>query len=527
MATEKAVIGAVEIATAKEMAESGKTPDGKNFVYTDLKTTGLRLIVQGKKASWAVRWRDNTKTIGYVYPANDRHLPSAKSARDLATTVLQILKDDPNKVDNFLTAHWAGQSKEDALKATHNMIDCWTFQECVDAAIEGKTNPEAKKGVFIRELTAKDYRTTFKRECFQKVLQKPVLQVTRGDIEAVRDYVKKHSGTSPANKVVIYTRGVLDYCVQYASGSSQLDKIDPWWKLLATPYELKSKERFPYLAEIAKIMTMVEYFNSAPLPGRAHRVNGVKEAVVAALWWIMLTGQRDGAGLELFEYNLLQDPNDEDWLIAAWAEGQMKGGKVFMLPVPKTVWSTIHSWRKQSTGFKGNLDDKLWVFPSDHKHGGHVTASGVYRILYRLAARDGLVQKPKTPLKGKKVPKRTPRVDLFQEIGVAWYSPHDIRRSIRDFLDGKGIPGGASVMLAHEIQDTAKLPPNASESERILFENNRMARITSIAYGQAQFMDLKKRAIKLWSDALLSEFESHYENNLIEIEAIMNKHSLV
>ena len=110
------------------MAEAGKTPDGKIFVFTDEKLTGLRLMVQGKRASWVVRWKDYSPVIGYVHAKGERIMTAPKTVRELANTVLGLLKDDPSKVAPFLNAHWSGQKKTDALKADHKTADKWTFR---------------------------------------------------------------------------------------------------------------------------------------------------------------------------------------------------------------------------------------------------------------------------------------------------------------------------------------------------------------------------------------------------------------
>jgi len=501
LATERLVITDKEIRRAKGMAETGKTPDGKIFVFTDEKFTGLRLMVQARKASWVVRWKNNSATIGYVYPVSDRTMTAPKTVRDLAATVLGILKDDPQKVAPFLDAHWSGQSKSAALQAVHKSADTWTLRECVEQTISGKTAQDAKHK--ITENTVKDYKSTFGRECFQKALNKPAALVTRGDIESVRDYVKKYIGASPAIKVITYTRAVFTYCAKNHAGQSGLEKVDPWWNFLSAPFQVKARDRRPEVEAIVKTLILAEEYLTKPLPGRAHGVNGTNPGTLAGLWWLVLTCQRANAGMSLLAHDIVTDPESDDFRIAAWAEDVMKAGQAHVLPIPVRAWSMIEKFREKGR----HAGSHEWAFPSEKKKDTHATASGVYRILYRLAGRDALVQESKKERKGKKVPARTERRDLLADAGINWWSLHDLRRSLTKILDEHGIPGGATVVLAHDIHEKASLAVTANERERDDFQRLRTARITKMAYGGSQYLRLKKEAMKIWTNAVLDEYE--------------------
>ncbi|MHA6642725.1 hypothetical protein [Mesorhizobium sp. A623] len=146
----------------------------------------------------------------------------------------------------------------------------------------------------------------------------------------------------------------------------------------------------------------------------------------------------------------------------------------------------------------------------------HATASGVYRILYRLAGRDALEVKKKDDwqpkLRADGMPRsrreRGERRNLLEELMIAWWSMHDVRRTLTDFLDEKEMPAAASAILAHEL-DTAKAPKaTASEREREDFLKMHTARITRMAYGsKAQFLGLKSEALQLWTDVVLDEYD--------------------
>lgn len=496
MATERLVITDKEIGRAKKMAEAGETPDGKIFVFTDKKLTGLGLRIQGRRASWVVKWKDATATIGYVHPVGDRTMTAPKTVRDLATTVLGLIKEDPDKVKPFLDAHWSGQSKSAALQAVHKTTDTWTLRQCVEATIEGKSAADAKTR--ITPNTIKDYKNTFDKECFQKILDKPAVFITRGDIEGVRDYVKKHIGTSPAIKVVTYTRAVLGYCAKNHAGQSGLEKVDPWWQFLHAPFKLKPRERRPDVENVVKTLLIAEEYLTKPLPGRAIQTAGVSPGTLAGLWWLVLTCQRATAGMSLLAHDVVSDTQSDEFVIAAWAEDVMKAGQAHVLPIPIRAWQHINLFRDQGR----HAGSQEWAFPSERKPGVHATSSGVYRILYRLAGRDEVMQKS-----SKSAFERTSRRDLLDEAGISWWSLHDIRRTLTAVLDEHGIPGGATVILAHDIHEKDALAVGATEREREDFARLRTARITKMAYGGSQYIALKKEAMKIWCDVVLDEYE--------------------
>lgn len=321
----------------------------------------------------------------------------------------------------------------------------------------------------------------------------------------MRDWVKKNVGTSPAIKVITYTRTVLDYCAKNHAGQSGLETVDPWWTLLHAPYRVKARERSPEVEDIVKSLLIAEEYLDKKLPGRAVNKPGVNPGTLAGLWWLALTCQRATAGMSLLRHDVVPDPEGEDFMLAVWAEDVMKAGQAHVLPIPKRAWDLVEGLIKR--GRHAETKEHDWAFPSEQVKGVHATASGVYRILYRLGARD---QKHKSSgkLKGKKVPMPTePRRNLLEEADVAWWSLHDPRRRLTKVLDEHGIPGGATVVLAHDIHERESLAVTASERERDDFQRLRTARITKMAYGGSQYLKLKKEAMQIWCDTLLDEYE--------------------
>ena len=201
----------------------------------------------------------------------------------------------------------------------------------------------------------------------------------------------------------------------------------------------------------------------------------------------------------------------EAWKIASWEAEVMKAGQVQMLPIPPRAAARIETLRSKGR----NAGSKQWAFPSDRDPDVNSSRSGVYRILYRLAGRDALIQRkpddhqPRLKSDGtaRKIAERTERRDLLKEAGVAWWSLHDVRRTLQDILDAAGIPGGASAVLAHEMKSDVSLTVTMTELERDEFMRQRVARITNAAYGAAQYPKLKAEAMEVWTTALLDEYD--------------------
>ena len=189
----------------------------------------------------------------------------------------------------------------------------------------------------------------------------------------------------------------------------------------------------------------------------------------------------------------------------------MKGGSAHLLPLPERAAQHIERIRK-AVKIKGKAE---WAFPSERDPEVHATASGVYRILYRLAGRDALIQskpddhEPKLRADGtpRRQKDRTERRDLFAENDIAWWSLHDVRRTLQITLDAAGIPGGTSVILAHDLKNDLDLTVSMTEKQRDDFLKNRVARITNAAYGAAQFLSLKSLGMEVWTNAVLNEYD--------------------
>lgn len=508
-------------------------------IYADAKETGLRLQMQGKTAAWVVRFRDTSVNIGYVFPENDRKITALSKVRELARAVRSMLGDgkDVEHVKAFLSVYYGNsKGKGDVRKAAAELLDreeaarkvaeeeasrptTWTLRQCVEQTIADKTDPACREKDRITANTVKDYRLTFSRPAYAHIMDKPVVSITRGEVEAVRNEIKNTVGKSPAGamKAVVYFRAVMTWCGKNHWEESGITG-DRWWDLIQASYEIKARDRRPEVEAIVKTLILAEEYLDKALPGRVQTTPSVGYAALAGLWWIVLTCQRANAGMSLLAHDVVDD-KQEGWKLAAWAKDVMKAGKSHVLPIPADAWEVVERLRSKA---KHATSEHDWAFPSETKQGKvHVTASGVYRILYRLAGRDKPTPNkkyiPKVPSEGEtmrkkraeapRVPRpRTPMRDLLEEAGIPWWSLHDCRRALTDTLNHAGLPGGASVILAHEIDEKEALAATATDKQRADFLRQRQAKVTAMAYGGAQHLNLKKEGMTIWCDLILGEY---------------------
>jgi integrase len=492
MATVRCLIAEKHIKEAAATAAAGTLGNGETHIYSDERTQGLRLIVQKNTASWAVKYKNKTITIGWVHPEGQRPLKTATAARELVPIIKGLVDEDPAQVEPFLVARYAGRDNKAAIAEMRPVVTTWTLQQCADAMIEARTKKTAQSP--LRKASVDEIYRTLKRAEMKDLVETPAVLLKRGEVEKVRDKIEASSGVSAAKKCVSNIRTILSYCVEYKSGDSGLDHKDMWWELLKTDSKIKARTRTPSITDIVKTLQLAADYLDRPLPGRVDGKHGLRNNVYAAFWWLVLTAQRTTAGLALRKVDFYPDPRDPDYYLAAWDEGVTKNKKTHVLPIPKRA---VEHMLPLIEAAKDHGSE--WVFASERgKEDKDISISrtAVRQFIVRLQGRDPL-------MKGKEAAR-----DLLAEAGVMHWTPHDLRRSITLVMDDAGIPGGASAVLAHEIKLSEHLGEDAlTEAQREEWAANRMAKITKLAYGGGTFLKLKKSAMTIWTDAVLEAWE--------------------
>ncbi len=480
----------------------------EDFIYTDQATKGLSLRVRRTKAVWVMKHQGTMKTIGEFLPEKSHtRITALSKVHELARQVKAIIEEDPAKVDPFLAAKYGDPTKttREVLLSMRPKAGTWTLRECVDAMLEERQRPKAKKP--LKPRAVEDYLTTFNRPEFAEVLKKPAVDVRRADIENVRRVVEKKYGVGPSIKVITNTRTVFDYSATYNVGLSGLEGVDPWWMMLKSPSKLEPRTRNPELEAIAKTMLLAEEYSTKPLPGRTDKKAGVRPGTLAAFMWIILTCQRADAATKLKSYSMIPDPERPGWYIATWEAKLMKGGKTHYLPVPPRAYAFLKPYLDAAKN-KGKGD---WAFPSEIGSGDkHVTRSGTLGVFKRLSATDHGVKLDGRP---------DTRVDLFAANGIPYWTQHDTRRRLVKIMDKAGMPAGASRIMAHDITRDSKVETsNMNPAQHEAFLKQMTAAITTQAYGDVMNMRIKGDAMEVWTDAVLDEYakqKSHLQTGVI------------
>lgn len=500
-------VDAAARAAVKNLKGDGE-PAG--YTLTDRSHKGLALRLKGGTVSWLVKTSTWTKLVGYAYPTSHAWaLKGVAEAREIAGHVQALKRNgEDGLVDAYLAARHTLKDHDAAVSSLRPNATTWTLRECVEMTVRERTAKNASRP--LKPRSVEDWNNTFGKPELSGLMDTPVSLVARGDVERARNAYAEAYGTRPSAKLLTHFRSVMEHVAAFHSLEAGLVGIDPWWRMLASPFRTKPRTRRPTIEDIAKTLLLAERYSKEPLPGRTIRTAGVGPGTLAGLWWLVLTCQRADAGMKLKAFDFYPDPTPgrEGWMLAAWDEGVMKGGKTHILPIPPRAWTVLEPLLKACRQH-GKSD---WAFPSEVGKDNPTTRSGVYSVLKRLAKRDALLNEVRKKEEADGVPEAERRVDgrvdLFALFGILWWSLHDLRRALLKTMDEAGMPGGASVVMAHEIKGSESLDDERMTSlKRDEFKKQRAARITLMAYGGAQHIRLKSEAMTTWTDAVLDEYD--------------------
>ncbi len=501
MPTEACEIDRRIVNKAERLAEAGY--DGI-LTFKDYGKSGLHLRVRGNRAVWLVKFRQSTKTIGQLFPQPaERPITSVGKARTIAAEVRSILKSQPENFEAYMKFRDRFNDHKKAVEQLVQPPEGWSLRKCFEVTKSEKRSENARK--HIRASTERDIDYIMKLPAWGSILEREVTQLKQGDIETVRNAARARNGVSTAQKLVSYTRSSLTWCATHHSGASGLTNILPWWLMLSTPEVVQPKKRKPQIAEIVASLILAESYIDRQLPQRSSNKYGVHPYTLGALWWAVLTLQRTGAAFQLTKSDLVPfcpEGSDQAWFMASWHEDLVKGKQRFDLPIPQRAIDHVEGFLHR----KPKYTEAQLLLPSAQCLTKPVTGSGAFQILSRLAGK----RRDRTTAKrsGPRSEKHDSWPDLLKEDGITWWSPHDVRRTLADFLSVQGYPGGASALLSHAIKDP--MIAGFTQSDQALF--NRMkqspARVTAQSYGaHSPYLQLKLDAMDLWVNAVLNEYD--------------------
>lgn len=483
---------------AAKMAETGYNG---TYTFKDHGKQGLLLRVRGHRAVWLVKYKQKTKTIGHLYPLHaERQISNVSKARERASDVRSILMSQASMFDRYMTHRDQGYDHETAKAKLIEVPKGWTMSQCFEIYLKDKQSEHSKRK--ITPDSQRDIKYVWSLPTWGDVMNREVTHLTQGDLEVVRNATCDAHGVSSSLKMVSYTRSALNWCAKYHNGASGLGHSGNWWGTFASQLEVSPKTRMPTLEQAVRTLWIAEQFLTRPLPKRQCGKKGITPGTLAALWWSVLTCQRTGGAFALSKNDLIKDAHaPEDWWLASWDAAMVKGKKQrIILPVPVSALEHVKKFLKMSKHYEAS---ELFL-PSTQDPNKNVTGSGAYQILSRLKGKDR--NKPETDRR--LTPKKEPWPDLLDEEGIDWWSPHDIRRTISDFLSEANFAGGASAILTHKIKDPIILDFNRSDQR--LFDRMRQspAGVTQRSYGaHSVYMDLKKSSMELWVNAVLEAYE--------------------
>lgn len=502
--TRRAVLDSSHIAAA-ELRAQDKTPNKKLFTFSDERVTGLQIRCQGKTAFWSLRYKDWTKTLGYVFPETKRHISSVSEARDLAQAAKEVLDDNEEMWEPFVVKYYgirdSYKKKSDAIKAARTEMrlkpTTWTLRQCLEFVIEYRQSAVCPVKERVGKYAIAEWSLTLRREALKDVLDKPVAVLEQGHFSGPRDKIVKDFGVDPANKAMSNIRSSLDYCMRKRSLETGLSQKDQWWLLIESAGEKERETRTPTVEDIVRILIVAEEYLEKPLPGRTDGKHGVRANVYAALWWLVLTAQRTYAGLHIRDIAYFPDDQrpGSGWHLATWSKDVMKANKGHVLPIPPRVVEFMHPL---IAAVKGH-DDTEWLFPSERgSEDDDVTVgrTAVRQCLQRLAANDPLS-------KNKEGERKEGFVDFFALLGVPWWTPHDLRRTIGQILDEAELPGGHSAILAHRIESPGESKTDKRRADWLkIFTQD----VTRKAYHDPMMMGLKSKAMLVWTNKVLDTY---------------------
>ncbi|MET4842665.1 integrase arm-type DNA-binding domain-containing protein [Bradyrhizobium japonicum] len=487
-----------------------RTPEAKarEIEWRDTECAGLTLRITKTDASWLIRRRDRTIKIGRCaeiplptarYIAH-RTREAAKRGRDLKVFVDTLVKmrshgfHGRTSYDDNLEWLAADELADDNSELGKRRLrgethSAWTWRQLTERFLEEKL-PELKKSYRSR------YEKYLRLPQFDLISDRPLTELTAGDLEAVRDRILVAYRASTAHRAVRQGREMLTWAWSYHAAKAGLGQVQyPWWERWAVKYKSKVRHHTPKIEEIARTIVIADMFRK--LSDNEHETY---PGTVGALWAAALTAQRTGSLLVLRPDRLFAPEKKArlpGWKIANWSAEEMKGGKdggrPHALPLPPDALKVLERFRRDS-------DQKSpWMF-SGRKGSERITQSALNLLMYRLQGRvydHRGKNKPDRPGKpGPKAAKEAKvRVDLFAYYGIRPWTLHDIRRTLGQFMDDKRLGGAASAILGH------KLPRDEMP------ERERMAPVTEIHYNSSQRIGLKAEGMALWTRTLLAACE--------------------
>ena len=479
---ERARLTARHVEAARKLLASGRL-EGRGHEWADEQERGLVLRVGKTSGAWYLKTESRTVRLGGMdLPVTAAREAAQQSRIDLRKGWV------PSKVNLRVweEAHRRGLSDEDAHDAAF-AVDAtmqtpeerrrdgpWEWGDLVDLYL-------AHKLPNFRARWAGQYEKHLRRTVEGPLARKLVAAVTQEDLLKIRNRLAQERTPSAAKDTMEAIKAALDWAKRSEPVLSGLTSTPyPWWRDgLHVEWASTPREHTPTLEELARTLLIAERHRS--LGGTAKETSN---GALAALWAIVLTGQRAGALTGTRRATTRAWPERPGWQIWTWTEKEMKGGKAsrpHAIPVPPEALAVLARFPIDRTS--------PFLFPS-RVEGKSVTPTGITQLFGRLQG------DPKGGRAGKVTSR--PKADLFASHDIRPWTPHDARRTLGTYLDLEKLGGAGSAILAHKAAARG-----GADAEREL-----AAAITLKHYIHSQRLDLKAEGMALWVAAVLQAYET-------------------
>jgi hypothetical protein len=473
--SERVDITADTVKLASRLA--AKAVDSSQMLdWFDTRQHYLQLRQRGKSVTWFVRAKGKSTKIGSAL--NERGgsgYLSVAAAREAATKVYANGRPSPPPPREVL------------------VDDSWTWA-ILDAQYQKSLTKTRKKGDVIKPAskgTQDDVRLAFLKPPIAKWADTTINALNEDMIIDAIDEIHRVNGHRAAEKCLTYVRAALTFALSKRRRPSGITTRVAWWKTILPPdpegEEIEAMvERKRALVQ-AKSDFTVEHLGELLVEhewycGVRKAEKKISPGVRWGLWWVCLTGNRRQTPTVLLQKKLMKAGDDpfaqKGWGRAMWTPEQMKGKSEFWLPLPPAVLhvaiSSMADWRALVNKSHGQHHTTKWVFASTRRIGRDpentdvsVNGSSLAHYLNDMRAEGYLT-------------------------GLPPFWPHLVRSVAGNFLESApGMsPSASSLMLAHAM------PASADE----------VAPTTRKFYLSSQRMDVKAKAMKAWSDAVMKAY---------------------
>ncbi|TAV12587.1 hypothetical protein ELI37_19820 [Rhizobium leguminosarum] len=464
------------IADALKLAASGTTELQE---WADLREPGLRLRVRRYNATWVLKFRDNTVTLG---PADRWNVANVRAA---ASHVRGMVRSGLNPKP-WIDARLAGASADEAaavvLRREGKDRKEWTVSTLMERYLEdyikvgriirGKRNPPSAN-------TARDVEAMCRQKPYTDISALILRELNEHVLESYRDNLTKLHGGSASRKGLGYLKAALSWARKHHSSLAGLVNMPRWWRDVSALHVEKSRTRMPTVDDLA--MTIAIADAARRLPGRSIDAE-INESTIGALWLLAFTAHRREAVVTIQRGELIEDERAGDGSGLLYRPPTvMKGKREHVLPLPPSAMEVLRPFMQRSATSK-------WLLPAARlgKNGSsvHVHGSSINKLLLRLRGKDEKGRAVGAP-------------DLLSLAGVTVFdwSPHDLRRTLSTMVEDWTTRGdAASAVLDHQGHGEAGRSFDA-------------AAITRTAYSQSQRLPLKKIAMSRWCDEVCAAVE--------------------